>query len=645
MKKTFSLIAVIFIIGCILRGIFLYQGIVNIPMSTDEAIVGLMSKQILTGEFPLFFLGQSYLGPVDSYLGVFLTFLFGPGVFAVRLYHTLLSVLFMLLIYLITRDVYGREAGILSLILVSIPSSYFMVMSSYAQCPYMSLLVFGAVIFYISNKITTGNRVWGYFLIFGFLSGLSIWMHFLSILYIVPAGIYILVKRPKAFFKYLWITAVFFVVGIFPLWIGGATTNVTETVDLRTAFVHLKSITEDTLPGVLGIRAVSFIDTDRPVFLPAILTIPAGVMYVLSFIVFVFICIKAAVERWRLTITYDHLLLGFFIFTCAGFCLGRRSGAHEYRYLLPLYIVIPIIVARIRNVSRRFAYLSVTLIVVLNLYSNVTVIKKWNSPGFALEYGNLPETEELISFLESHNINYTYSSYWLSYRLTLETNEEIISSQPYNERFLHSPLKYLSDVDGARNAAFIFTDRYGILPSFFEENLAVTGGGYKKKIIGDFTVFYDFRMPDIVSQAISRTDWNITSNFGTDSITMALDGDKLTRWGSAHHQEPGMYFKIDLGRVYPVNKIVVDTGRFVTDGPRGYKVEVSVDNINWKTVINIPRNIGHLTWINGHPKLLMDGGLELYFPAMQARYIKITQIGADSRFDWSIAEIFVFREV
>lgn len=656
--RRYRFILIIFIIGVLVRGIFLYQSLLNIPVSTDEALVGLMSKQILRGEFPVFFLGQPYSGPVDAYLGAFLTLLFGTCVFTIRLYHILLSILFMILIYVISKNAYGKEIGILSLIQVSIPSSYFMVISSYAQPPYMSLMAIGAIIFYLSIKIVAedltlygnvsthwySNRVLWRFLIFGLLSGLSIWMHFLSIVFIIPAVLFVFLNRPKVFLKNLFITAIFFIMGMSPLIIGKSTAVVAESVDIRAAFLHLRSLIEDTLPGLLGIRAIPFIDTDRPIFLHNLLTIPAGIIYTLCVLIFLYICVKSIFVPGKLRMKFDHLLLIFLFFTSIVFCFSKRSGAHEYRYILPLYFAIPIIVARITTLSRRFSYFSVIIIVTLNLYGNITVIKKWNTPDFAREYGNLPRTDKLITFLKSHNIKHAYGSYWLSYRLTLETNEEIICSQPYNERFIHSPLKYLDDVDAAKNVAFIFTDRYGIPPSFFEENLVAIGGIYRKKQIGDFVVFYNFQMYNEGFKSIPRTNWHAYSNFGTDNLLMAYDGNILTRWGSAHPQEPGMYFKIDLDKVHSINKIVIDNGRFITDGPRGYKIELSVDDVIWKDVINMPRNIGHLSWINGHPKLLLDGGLEVIFKTQYARFIRIVQTGSDQRYDWSIAECFAYQE-
>jgi hypothetical protein len=40
-------------------------------------------------------------------------------------------------------------------------------------------------------------------------------------------------------------------------------------------------------------------------------------------------------------------------------------------------------------------------------------------------------------FLNEHAIRRAYASYGPAYRLTFETGERIIVSQPWNERFLH----------------------------------------------------------------------------------------------------------------------------------------------------------------------------------------------------------------
>ena len=50
-----------------------------------------------------------------------------------------------------------------------------------------------------------------------------------------------------------------------------------------------------------------------------------------------------------------------------------------------------------------------------------------------------------------------YASYGPAYRLTYESGERIIASQPWNERFRHYPLPYLDEVRFAKNVAWVLT--------------------------------------------------------------------------------------------------------------------------------------------------------------------------------------------
>ena len=47
-------------------------------LARDGAIVGVMSLSILEGDFPIFFLGQKFMGVLDSYLSAPIYWIFRP---------------------------------------------------------------------------------------------------------------------------------------------------------------------------------------------------------------------------------------------------------------------------------------------------------------------------------------------------------------------------------------------------------------------------------------------------------------------------------------------------------------------------------------------------------------------------------------
>jgi hypothetical protein len=59
--------ASVLLAGLALRLFFVFT--THAVLDADEAIVGLMGRHILHGEFPIFFYGQKYMGSLEAHLG------------------------------------------------------------------------------------------------------------------------------------------------------------------------------------------------------------------------------------------------------------------------------------------------------------------------------------------------------------------------------------------------------------------------------------------------------------------------------------------------------------------------------------------------------------------------------------------------
>ena len=111
----------------------------------------------------------------------------------------------------------------------------------------------------------------------------------------------------------------------------------------------------------------------------------------------------------------------------------------------------------------------------------------------------------------------------------------------------------------------------------------------------------------------------------------ALDGDHWTGWRDmTKTQYPGQWFQVDMAGDKTFNKIVLDNTWALWDSPNAYSVTVSRDGVNWG--IPIATGSGNL------------GITTITFPALTARYIRITQTGVDPTYHWSIYELDVYRE-
>jgi hypothetical protein len=115
------------------------------------------------------------------------------------------------------------------------------------------------------------------------------------------------------------------------------------------------------------------------------------------------------------------------------------------------------------------------------------------------------------------------------------------------------------------------------------------------------------------------------------SAANAIDGDHWTGWRDmTKKQYPGQWFQVDMRRAETFSKIVLDNTWALWDSPHTYSVSVSGDAAHWGSPIATGSGTLGITTIT--------------FPAQTARYIRITQTGADATYNWSIYELDVYRD-
>ena len=129
--------------------------------------------------------------------------------------------------------------------------------------------------------------------------------------------------------------------------------------------------------------------------------------------------------------------------------------------------------------------------------------------------------------------------------------------------------------------------------------------------------------------AVDHTGWTTSASVtGTGYATSnVFDYNNGTRWTTGVAQSNGQWFQVDMQCNHTFNQIVLDSGSGSTgDYPNAYKVEVSNDASTWTQVATG----------NGH-----NEQLPINFPAVSARYIKITQTGSSGSW-WSIGEMNLY---
>ena len=185
------IIAVAFKIGLLLANV--------IPFNSDEAVVALMARHILQGSRPIFFYGQAYMGSLDAFLVAAVFKVIGTNIWAVRLVQIGLYSLTMFTTAVLGRRLSGSwKIGVLAAWFLAIPNVGMTLYTSVSMGGYGEMLLIGNLILLITLRITrelkrdhknkTNLVSW---FTFGFLSGFGMWVFGLTLVYSIPAFIYL----------------------------------------------------------------------------------------------------------------------------------------------------------------------------------------------------------------------------------------------------------------------------------------------------------------------------------------------------------------------------------------------------------------------------------------------------------------------
>ena len=658
--KYKRLLILIFVIAILLRIMFLWVGIKYLPIGSDEAILGLMAKHICGGEFPLMTWVQPHGGTLEAYLNAPLYLLFKTGKLTVRLLPFIFSLLFLVMGYLIGREYFGQETGIVTASLMAIPPVYLSIMGALGVSMNFPALLGSAVIVYTAHRIIFANLTAGrkllLLVIMGVVGGLTFWVHLIVICALLSALLFFFINDRLFFTRRDFpVLVLSFIAGSSPLWIYNFSNNfetfrMIHSVSMMETLSKLKMCFTFTLPAAWGLYLPTYIDSSHFLKMPQAFSF----CYALICIMLVVTAIIIAFRRSVSSAGMHHrsgtwILLFFLLVNIAVFARNSRSTSSATRYLAPAFIVlIPLIAAGLCEIRRRSGVLFAVLLVSLisfNLAGNVIVMKAWAGADFPAKYLSLPENDKLISFLEDEDIRYGYMHYWLSYPVVFKTDERIKLSPAYDERFGQYVHPYIRDVQSAENIAYIFHSDVGLKAGWFRDDIRRIRAEYRKKDIGEFTVFHDFKPPAGAVDTVDKQGFSLHSNYGIENLHFAIDGDHTTRWGTGSPQKPRMYFTVDMGKTREICGAVLYLDGFQHDFPRGLRVHVSNDSERWRLVYNNSAVGGSLYWEKEGPRIYTDEKyIRIIFKPISARWVKFIQTGSDSRMDWSIAEFDILQE-
>ncbi len=197
-------------------------------LDSDEAVIGLMARHILHGEYPVFYWGQNYMGPFEAYFAALFFAVFGPSAFWLHVSVLLLTMGFLVAMYALASAAYGRVVGVITLAWLAVGPTMGVLRELKAIGGYQEMLLFGALILLGAwarlrqpTRLPQTRRQWFAALAtyagIGAAMGLGFWSDFLMLPIVLLAAFALIVGRPREVFSWLGLALVVaFVVAAYP---------------------------------------------------------------------------------------------------------------------------------------------------------------------------------------------------------------------------------------------------------------------------------------------------------------------------------------------------------------------------------------------------------------------------------------------
>jgi hypothetical protein len=265
--------------------------------------------------------------------------------------------------------------------------------------------------------------------------------------------------------------------------------------------------------------------------------------------------------------------------------------------------------------------------------------QRWRDPAHAERVWEVPSLQAVRSALHATGSRSAYASLQLAGRLTLETREEVIASQAWNERIPGDPLRFRDEVDLDPAPAWVLSTRLSRgMPRAggFRDQLRAMGGSFEEtQAKGDsLAVFHGFRPPYDERRPVPAAEIALETVGGAPIGPAALDRDPATAWTSNEGLGRGSGV---VARVAPARRIsafvlAVD----VEESPLAVPWVASIGGV---VVAQGPARAG-LQWVNGAPRAGKQALLAVPLGDREASGVKVVFQGPGPRL--RVAEAFVY---
>ena len=527
-KKSSILVASIIFIAIVFKIYLLVLDV--IPFNSDEAIVGLMAKHILDGQYPVFFYGQSYMGSLDAFLiaGVFK--IIGEKVIAIRIVQIILYSLVLLTSYIIGKRVFHSTiTGIFAVLLLAVPPVNVTLYSTVSLGGYSEALLVSNLLFItgflLLRKIDAPRQekshnnhlklIPGIGLYF-FLMGFGIWVNGITLVYSVPIGLMLFIQliqtrnnfRLKTFVSIGFVSVLCGLIGLFP-WVRFAfqhgSISIYSELFGNAVNVEMGSFFQKTVSHIINyfLLGSTVVVGLRPPWEVRWLSFGLIPLIVIFWILVFGFWGRRLFSRHNDKKNQDYMVAGVFLFQFLGFIFTPFGIDPSGRYFLPLAVPLALIAGEMVKLvkSKKWQVSIIMVVVIFQMIGTLQCAYRY-PPGITTQF-DLSTTidhrydEELIEFLEENDAYYGFTNYWVAYPLAFSSDEELIYIPvlPYHQDLRYTARDNRYDhynirVAESSKAAYI-TTKNPRLDENIENGLIKNEIVWEEKNIGDYHIYYN----------------------------------------------------------------------------------------------------------------------------------------------------------
>ncbi len=404
-----------------------------IPPISDEVIQLYMARDIAhLSNFPVYFYGQNYMGPLESYIIAPFFRWFGFSLTGGRICYEFFFISHLAMFVGIVRRLFDRELAVdvfFFLCLLPFPTLFFTSIVGFGE-----ILTLAVLSLLLLLKIADGLYPKSYSLLLGWVSGLAFWCNPIFVVWLIPLGISLGWLVPQGWKKKIPLFfAAGFLAGLFPIWVYGLQTGTWLT--LTTAgnrFVKPEEV--PNLAYLFLARLRYFFGTFNLEGESWATRKIIGYLSLIPFTFFAFSFYRLISSFFRTAPSQSvqrkifHLFVITPPFILAALYLSRNLTADEgVRYFLPFMITFIFVVPwGIRQIQSAFGR-------GLVFFSLTGVFLMTNLISLRSAYRQRQGYLAILQFLEKKNLHYGIADLHLAYALNALGKDRVVASPSFVE--------------------------------------------------------------------------------------------------------------------------------------------------------------------------------------------------------------------